>query len=158
RLLNADRVLFDSVELQGIDYTLWESNGTVGNIVEVYNSKILGTNAALATSNSTWHIFSSELKALRTGSESAVDTITAVQLGGLINVTIWGSHIHAESSHAGLGAFVLGVRVPSASTGSGLDLIGTQVHVKIGTTDIGLATDQMFAVDIQGASSPSHFN
>ena len=145
KLENADRLLFDTVEIKAVNYAVWENLGTAGNLIEMFDAKLLATNTTLQTRNSTWHIFSSEIKSVQTGLESASDLAVAVNLIDGINMTIWGSHLHAESSKAGASGDVAALRVSSAAGGSVLAVIGTQLHLKIGTTNIGSATRRMFA-------------
>jgi hypothetical protein len=159
RLENCDRILFDSAEVKALNYGIWEAAGTTGNLIEVYNSKFLSTLTTMQPRDSTWHIFSSEIKALQTGSESAGDSVIALNLIYGINTTVWGSHIHAESSKAGSSGAVMALRVQLSSTGSQLAVIGTQLHLKIGTTNIGSSTRPMYAFFLANPSSSSnHFD
>jgi hypothetical protein len=156
-LQNNDRILFDSVEVRAVNYGIWESAGTAGNLIEVYNSKVLSTATALLVKGSLWHIFSSEIKALQTGSESASDLAVALDLVNGVNTTVWGSHLHAESSKSGASGTVAAMRVNSVVSGE-LAVIGTQLHVKIGTTNIGSSSRSMFGFYCSSATGTSHYD
>ncbi|HYV18708.1 MAG TPA: hypothetical protein VFC25_06745 [Verrucomicrobiae bacterium] len=159
KLQTNDRILFDSAEVRGVNYGVWEAAGTTGNLIEVYNSKFLSTVETMLTRSSTWHIFSSEIKALQTGAESANDSAIALEMINGVNVTIWGCHLHAESSKAGASGSVQALRVGSASSGAELAVIGTQIHLKIGTTNIGSSTRNMFGFFFNAAGTgPSHYD
>ena len=60
------------------------------------------------------------------------------------NVTIWGSHLHAESGEAAKSYNVAAVNFPPAP-GSQLTVIGSTMHVKMKTADIGSASRIMTA-------------
>src|SRR5437867_5222800 len=42
RVDNADKIVIDSSEIQGVNYTLWEHAGVLTNLIQVFNSKIRG--------------------------------------------------------------------------------------------------------------------
>ena len=159
KLTNCDRILFDSAEIKGVYFGVWEAAGTTGNLIEMFNSKILATSATVATKSTTWHIYSSEIKALQTGAESTVDQTVALELLNTIHSTIWGSHIHAETSKSGASGVVAAVRTAAVNAGSDLAIIGTQLHLKISTATIGSASRAMHAFYYQSATTgPSHFD
>ena len=66
----ANRVLVQDTEILGITYGLWENDNTAGNLIQVMNSKILASNYAIGTHNATWHIFSSDIRAVSDGGTS----------------------------------------------------------------------------------------
>ncbi|HYV18709.1 MAG TPA: hypothetical protein VFC25_06750 [Verrucomicrobiae bacterium] len=153
RLFNVDRLLLDSVEVRAVNFGMWEYGGTAGNLIEVYNSKLLSTVNTIISRNTTWHVFGSEIKALQTGAESASDETVAWEMDNGINTTIWGSHIHAETSKAGASGTVAGLKIFSASSGAHLAVIGTQIQVKVATTNIGSSTRNMFGFLFVSAST-----
>jgi len=134
---DSDRVLIDSAEIQGIVYALWEDSNTASHLIEVFNSKIRGANAAISARTAVWHIFSTDIRAVTTGAESGgIVTCTGLQIFGTSDTTVWGSHIHAESSHAGMSYLVTAVE-SAMSTGGSLTLVGSTLHVKMTTSNIG---------------------
>jgi hypothetical protein len=62
-------------------------------------------------------------------------------------VTLWGSHVHAESSRAGQTYPVYGVQTVTSS-GVTVTVIGSTVHVKMTTIDIGISSRYMSAAYI----------
>jgi hypothetical protein len=119
RLESCDRILFDSVEVKAVNYGIWEAAGSAGNLIEVYNSKALSSRIGMQVKDSTWHIFSSEIKAVHTGNESASNDLTVgLEMVSVLNTTIWGSHLHAESSAAGGTNNVAALRCYSTTQGA----------------------------------------
>ncbi len=142
---DADRILIDSTEIQGIIYALWEDTNTSGHLIEVLNSKIRGVNAGVSIRNATWHIFASDIRAVTSGGESGgIVTCNGVQVFGAVNTTIWGSHIHAESGVPGLNYVVAAIN-SAMSPGGRLNILGSTLHVKMTTGDVGSATRFMVA-------------
>jgi len=133
----------------GITYGLYEVINTTGNLIQVFGSKILASNYGIGTRSATWHIFSSDIRAVSNGGTSgSVAVAYAINLGSsttVENVAIWGSHLHAESGQAGQSYNVSAISAPF-SMGSRLAIVGSTLHVKMTTTDIGSATRVMAAL------------
>lgn len=145
----ANRILVQDAEIMGITYGLYEVVNTTGNLIQVFNSKILASNYAIGTRSATWHIFSSDIRAVTNGDSSGSVSVTyAINAGNsttLENVAIWGSHLHAESGKPGQTYNVAAVSAPFKE-GSRLAIVGSTLHVKMTTTDIGSATRVMAAL------------
>jgi len=153
---DVDRILFDGAEVQGLIYGLWENSGT--GLIQVMNSKIGAVNFASVAGSAAWHIFASDLRAVRNGGESPVASGDVVALdlafGGSVDThtAIWGSHLHAESGDPNKSYMVAAVRAPGGS--GNLDIIGSTVHLKMTTSSIGSASRSMYAL-FRGAAGAS---
>jgi hypothetical protein len=148
----SDHILFDSAEIQGVYYGIWDYINSTGNLVEMFNSKALATNSAVYTQNARWHIYGSEIKALQPDVSSAIDQAVALDMTAGQDVTVWGSHLHAESSKSGASGIVAALRSRNTSgPAPSVAIIGTQLHLKMTTTTIGSASRPMFAFYLQNA-------
>ena len=153
RVDNSDSILVDGADIQGLNYGLWQNAGTAGNMIEVFHSKILSSSTTIVAQYATWHIYSSEVKSLQTDTVfGGNDTVVALDLVNDQHLTIWGSHVHAESSKAGAVGLVAAMRANLTASGE-VDVIGTQLHLKIGTTNIGTSSKPMYAF-----YASSHYN
>ena len=155
----ADKVVFDGCEVQGLVYGIWDTNATAGNLVQMFHSKVRGVNAGVAVAKATWHVFSSDIRAIRYGGESGHDvSVVAIAFetgGDSANVTLWGSHLHGESGEAAQTYPVAGLQT-SFSTGS-LVAIGTTIHVKMTTANVGSAARDMYAVRLTHTQTATRF-
>jgi hypothetical protein len=130
-VVDGNKILIDSSEIQGLTNGFWEQIGEPSNLIEVFNSKIRAVGLAVQARKSIWHIFSSDLKAIEDSSSQIVliGEVVGLQVQNAANTTVWGSHIHAESSltHTNGVAAVF----ENMITGSTLNIVGSQLHVKI---------------------------
>ena len=155
RVDNADKIVIDSSEIQGVNYTLWENAGVLTNLIQVFNSKIRGVAFGIVMRKQSWHIFSCDIRAVNNGTASAIASAHALVAGDndstLINATVWGSHIHAETSQPGQNFTVAAVK-NFMGAGSKLFVVGSTLHVKISTTDV-VATRLMFSYLAQNSNT-----
>jgi hypothetical protein len=126
------KVTIENCEILGLNYGVSGTTGTGSGLVDVFNSKIRGADIGLWPSNVNWHIFASDLRVMDTGAHSGVSfsTLSAILVNGNGDTTLWGSHVHAESS----------MDAPSSFSGIGqsggtITVIGSTVHVKITTAN-----------------------
>ena len=160
QVTNADRILLDGAEVMGITYGFWENPNSSSHVIQVFGSKILSSNYGIGIHGAVWHIFSSDVRAVRTGPQSGVVAVVfGVNVGAssIENSTIWGSHIHAELGQAGQVFNVAAVNFGFAQ-GSNFAIIGSTMHVKITTTNIGASDRTMYALrsfPACGASTPT---
>ncbi len=84
-------------------------------------------------------------------SSLAVQAVIAITAGtsNMINTTVWGSHIHAETSVPGKSYEVEAVG-PTMLSGSALSIVGSTLHVKITTTST-LGVRPMHSLFLRGA-------
>jgi hypothetical protein len=136
------KITFDGVEVQGIQFGMWDDGTLSDGTVEIFDSKLRAAQYAGYVSNDKWHIFSSELRAVDNGGTSG----TIAEVAGLLvytaEATLWGSHVHAESAQANKTYAVSGITVSTASTPV-ITVIGSTLHVKMTTASVGSAARQM---------------
>jgi len=160
QVTNADHILLEGAEVMGITYGLWENPNSSSHVVQVFGSKILSSNYGIGIHGAVWHIFSSDVRAVRTGPQSGVVAVVfGINVGAssVENSTVWGSHIHAELGQPGQVFNVAAVNL-SFAQGSNFAIIGSTMHTKITTTDIGLSDRTMYALrsfPACGASTPT---
>jgi hypothetical protein len=127
------KVVFDGCGVQGIIYGMWD--GGSGGLIEIFDSKIQAASFGIYTGGDTWHIYSSELRVMDSGGTSGTITAASAIFAYVGDVTLWGSHVHMESSSTGLRCNVYGLQ--TGNTGAvTVSVIGSTVHVKMTTTNI----------------------
>ncbi len=128
------KVAIENCEILGLFYGVsgQGSTGVGGGLVDVFNSRIQGAVIALWPYNVNWHIFASDIRVMDTGAHSGASflSISAIGVSGNGDTTLWGSHVHAESSVDA----VYSVSGIGQSTGT-ITVIGSTVHVKITTAN-----------------------
>jgi hypothetical protein len=132
---DADAILFDSCEVMASTYAFWEASNSSGHHIELRNSVVRSAYYGLYLQTpASWHIYSSDIRAIRTGTGESVTTAApaGIQISGGLDtkVTVWGSHVHAESSYAGMtGTGMSAVR--GASVGAQFIAVGSTLHAKL---------------------------
>jgi len=124
---NTDDVRFDSMKCTAITYSVWAQTNTAGNLIEVFNSRFVGTNG-IRTASETWHIFSSDLRGERSDTTQFAGNavpVFALQTNGPIQ--IWGSHLHAEDTST----TSTGVCCVSVGSGHSVEVVGTTLHAVV---------------------------
>ena len=124
------KCVIENSEILGISYGVSGQGtvGTGGGLVDVFNSRIEGAVVAFWPYNVNWHLFATDVRLMDTGPHSGqVSTsINAIAVNGNGETTLWGSHVHAESSqNASWNIAAIG-----QSLGT-INVIGTTVHVKM---------------------------
>jgi len=139
------KVTIENCEILGLFYGLsGQGSGAGGGLVDVFNSKIQGAVTTFWPYNVNWHVFATDIRLMDTGAHSGppFSSISAIGVTGTGDITLWGSHIHAETSMdtswnvSGIGQ----------SQGT-ITLIGSTLHVKI-TTTISNSNRRMFAASL----------
>ncbi|HEV8701863.1 MAG TPA: hypothetical protein VGV60_11385 [Candidatus Polarisedimenticolia bacterium] len=152
-----DKIVFDSADLQGVIYGLWEGAGNPSGLIQVFNSKIRSADYAILVRSTVWHIFSSDLRAVCNGGNSgttaacfglAVGTTTPN-----IKTTVWASHLHGESGEPGATYNVAGLATQFSS--GFVKVLGSTLHVKMSTANIGSATRSMAALRLANPTTAS---
>lgn len=152
-----DKIVFDSVDMQGVIYGLWEGGGNPSGLVQIFNSKIRSSNYALFVRSTVWHIFSSDLRAVCNGGNSGTTAacfgVAAGSSTPNIKTTIWASHLHGECSEPGATYDV--AALATAFTGGFVKVVGSTLHVKMSTANVGSATRSMVALKLANATTSS---
>ena len=130
------KIVFDSCEVQGVYYAMWDDGALYDGLVELFGSKLRGVQYGAYVSNDKWHIFSSDLRAVDSGGSSWTVTAVTALLVVTGEATVWGSHLHAESAQPNKTYYVNGLSV-SVSGSVTVNVIGSTAHVKMTTTSIG---------------------
>ncbi len=157
-----DKIVVESSEILGVTYGLWEQlGGDPAKSVQVFNSKVLASNYGILIQQTAWLIFSSDIRAVdRAVTSGVVAAAIGIEAGisGTVKSTIWGSHVHAESSLTGKTYPV--AAITTSMTGGSLSIIGSTLHLKMTTTDGGSVSRKMFSLDLNstGGATPKTIN
>jgi hypothetical protein len=146
----AGKIVFEGCDIQGIHYGMWDSTSlSGGGVIEIFNSRIRGAQYAVYAYDDRWHFFSSELRLMDEGGTSGtIGSATALYVYGS-ETTLWGSHVHAESSQPNKSYAVNGLWSLIGKVAA----LGSTLHVKMTTTSVGAANRPMTAAFIQGGTA-----
>ena len=143
------KVDIENCEILGLYYGLSGQGSGGGNgLVDVFNSRIQGAVVAFWPYGVNWHVFSTDIRLMDTGPHSGPGfaSVTAIGVSGSGDTTLWGSHIHAETS-VDAGWIVTGI---GQSLGT-ITVIGSTVHVKV-TTTVTSTSRRMMAISSGGGT------
>ena len=141
------KILFRGCGIQAINYGMWEDGTATGGLIEIFDSKVQSASIAVYLGGNRWHIYSSELRVVDNGGTSGTVGTASTVYAYVGEATLWGSHVHAESSRAGQTYPVYAVQTVTSSLAT-VTVIGSTVHVKMTTTDIGSSSRYMSAAYI----------
>ena len=137
---DGDALVFDSTELRAVTYALWETSNTASHRIDVRNSSLLGGYAGIGFVAGIWHVYGSEVKGVGNAPASMIEAGYGIYRNGGANAAklhIWGSHIHGELAAVAAGKYAVnvhGLLLNVGSAGLELDVAGSTIHAKLGTT------------------------